>query len=141
MEFLRSMPWPCVDPIHPSAESLGALASYYLHMRLEKPKPLHYRVALNGERYTPFTVHPVSGRRRGRRRPAAPTPVDLSHTPVEPAGRTKTDLAGLAGLKASRQSTRKQVHQEHYRCHDASDSGRQERRPRPAEGLEVQWHL
>eukprot|EP00955_Chlamydomonas_euryale_P040551 351737-Chlamydomonas_euryale.AAC.14 len=67
---------------------------------------LETRVALNGERYPPFTVQPVTGRRRGRRRPAAPTRVDLSHGLVEPPTRPKT-----------------QAHQEHYRCRDASDRG------------------
>eukprot|EP00955_Chlamydomonas_euryale_P058325 357027-Chlamydomonas_euryale.AAC.1 len=64
-------------------------------------------VALSGERYPPFTVHPVTGRRRGRRRPAAPTLVDLSNTLVEPPTHAFKFqyLAGLAGLKASRQST------------------------------------
>eukprot|EP00955_Chlamydomonas_euryale_P083259 363824-Chlamydomonas_euryale.AAC.15 len=59
------------------------------------------RVALNGERYPPFTVHPVTGRRRGLRRPAAPTLVDLSHTLVEPPTRPKTNLVGLKALQQS----------------------------------------
>eukprot|EP00955_Chlamydomonas_euryale_P053350 355478-Chlamydomonas_euryale.AAC.2 len=57
----------------------------YFHVVLMHP----CRVALNGERYAPFTVHPVTGRRRGRRRAAAPTLVDLSHMLVEPPTRPK----------------------------------------------------
>eukprot|EP00955_Chlamydomonas_euryale_P021200 224343-Chlamydomonas_euryale.AAC.2 len=69
----------------------------------------------------------MTGRTPGRRRPAAPTPEDLSHTLVEARTRPKTvifsaiaraagahafkfhNLAGLAGLKASKQSTHPQA--------------------------------
>eukprot|EP00955_Chlamydomonas_euryale_P038099 350989-Chlamydomonas_euryale.AAC.5 len=45
--------------------------------------------ALNGTpvHRSPFTRCPMTGRRRSHCRPAAPTPVDLSHTLVEPATR------------------------------------------------------
>eukprot|EP00955_Chlamydomonas_euryale_P084364 363954-Chlamydomonas_euryale.AAC.8 len=49
-----------------------------------------YLVQVNGGYRELCTVHPVTGQRRGRRRPAAPTLVDLSHTLVESPTRPKT---------------------------------------------------
>eukprot|EP00955_Chlamydomonas_euryale_P009519 101550-Chlamydomonas_euryale.AAC.1 len=45
---------------------------------------------VNGTYRSPFPVHPVTGRRRGRRRHAAPTLADLSYTLVEPPTQPKT---------------------------------------------------
>eukprot|EP00955_Chlamydomonas_euryale_P080984 363511-Chlamydomonas_euryale.AAC.7 len=63
-----------------------------------KARRIHafYRVALNGTRYPPFTIHQVTSRRRGRHRPAAPTLVDLSHTLVEPPARPNPRSSAIA---------------------------------------------